>query len=590
MKVRNFLLQNNGVKGAFPSISESSSPGRDNHERQVDPDRHQASVRNKDVIKIGTWNVRTLFQCGKLNNVKQEMERLGINLLAINETRWLNNGEIMLDGFKFIYAGGQKHEKGIGLLLDTNLTRCVLGYWAVSDRVLLVKLHGQPFNISIIVVYAPTSDSSDEEIEGFYEKMEEAKSQCKSNEITIIMGDINAKVGKGSDGKTVGPFGLGERNERGDRWVQWCHANDLVIINTWFKQHPRRTYTWKSPGDLTRNQIDFIVINERFKRAAKQAKTYPSADCGSDHVPVICTLQCRLKKVKKPKSTLKLDFAQLRQAEICQKYVTQVQNRFEELEDENDRTSWDAMKPILMEAAEDCIPKRENRVRNKWMTEKILSQMRDRQKIRNRECQEYKNMDRTIKQECRKAKERWLNDRCTEIEAQTNTNYDVHKKIDEISGRKVGYSSAGCIKAKDGSMLVNKDDILNRWTQYIGELYDDTRKGMPRTANVRDGPKILQSEVRSAVKGMKKNKAAGSDGVVVEMIKALEEYGLEKLTGVINKIYDEGAFPEELAKSIFIAVPKKSGAVNCEDHRTISVVIHTTKIILRILLTRLRRE
>ena len=100
------------------------------------------------------------------------------------------------------------------------------------------------------------------------------------------MGDLNAKVGQGQDGKTVGEFGLGERNERGDRWVQWCEANNMVITNTWFKEHPRRIYTWKSPGDRTRNQIDFITINDRFRRAVKHAKTHPGADCRSDHIPV----------------------------------------------------------------------------------------------------------------------------------------------------------------------------------------------------------------------------------------------------------------------------------------------------------------
>ena len=87
---------------------------------------------------------------------------------------------------------------------------------------------------------------------------------------------------------------------------------------------------------------------------------------------------------------------------------------------------------------------------------------------------------------------------------------------------------------------------------------------------------------------VRKNKAAGPDGVVIEMIEALEEYGVEKLTEIINKIYDDGKFPEDLSKSIFITLPKKPSAVNCEQHRTISLMSHVTKIILRVLLLRLR--
>ena len=72
-------------------------------------------------------------------------------------------------------------------------------------------------------------------------------------------------MGRGRYGRTVGPYGIGDRNERGTRWVEWCEAKGMVIVNTWFKEHPRRIYTWKSPGDRARNQIDYITINERFK-------------------------------------------------------------------------------------------------------------------------------------------------------------------------------------------------------------------------------------------------------------------------------------------------------------------------------------
>ncbi|XP_071943835.1 uncharacterized protein [Antedon mediterranea] len=131
-------------------------------------------------------------------------------------------------------------------------------------------------------------------------------------------------------------------------------------------------------------------------------------------------------------------------------------------------------------------------------------------------------------------------------------------------------------------MLVEKTDILKRWTEYIGELFFDVRQAMPSFPDSEEGPKILKAEVRTAIKRLRKNKAAGPDGVVIE------EYGVEKLTEVINKIYEDGSFPEDLSKSIFIALPKKPGAVECEKHRTISLMSHVTKIILRILLMRAR--
>ena len=577
-----------GVKGARLPQGTSTSPGRVSHGRQVSPDRQPATVRNRNTIRVGTWNVRTLYQSGKLENVKQEMMRLNVNILGLNETRWLNNGEFVIDEYRLIYAGGEKHERGVGLLLDPDISKSVLGHWCVSDRVLLVKLQGHPFNISIIVVYAPTADSADEVIDTFYDSLDKAKSQCKSNDIVIVLGDLNAKVGQGTEGKAVGPHGIGERNERGDRWVQWCEGENMVITNTWFKEHPRRVYTWKSPGDIVRNQIDFIAINSRFKRAVKQSKTYPGADCGSDHVPVICTLQCKLKKLKRPKVVKILDFKQVSKPDIRQEFTVQVKNRFELLIDEGEENTWETMRNILVETAEENVLTKERKRRNKWMTEEILLMMKDRQKIGNRQCKKYRDLDKQIRQKCNEAKESWLNEQCVEIENQFDKNSNVYQRINEISGKKFGCSNPGCIKGKDGSILFEMKDKMSRWTQYIGELFEDSREAMPSFADEVKGEKILKSEVRWAMSKMKKNKAAGPDGVVTEMFEALEEYGVDRLTEIINKIYDDGTFPDELGRSIFITLPKKPGAVDCEQYRTISLICHITKIILRILLLRAR--
>ena len=87
-----------------------------------------------------------------------------------------------------------------------------------SDRILLVRIHGKPFNLSIIQVYAPTSASSEEEIEDFDSDLEDAYKKCGNQDIVIVMGDLNAKIGDEQDPlqEIVGKHGLRERNDRGD--------------------------------------------------------------------------------------------------------------------------------------------------------------------------------------------------------------------------------------------------------------------------------------------------------------------------------------------------------------------------------------
>ena len=89
---------------------------------------------------------------------------------------------------------------------------------------------------------------------------------------------------------------------------------------------------------------------------------------------------------------------------------------------------------------------------------------------------------------------------------------------------------------------------------------------------------------------MKTNKAAGPDGIVTEMVTALDDFGIEKLTEVTNEIYESGEIPEDLSKSIFIALPKKPGATECELHRTISLMSHIIKIILKVIMARARNK
>ena len=107
------------------------------------------------------------------------------------------------------------------LLLRRDLAVAVTGCWQLSDRVILVKIAAKPVGLNIIQVYAPTADYNDEDIEAFYEQVDSARRQCKPEEITLVVGDLNAKVGCGSSGEVVGNYGLGQRNERGDRWVEW---------------------------------------------------------------------------------------------------------------------------------------------------------------------------------------------------------------------------------------------------------------------------------------------------------------------------------------------------------------------------------
>ena len=107
--------------------------------------------------------------------------------------------------------------------------------------------------------------------------------EVKSTDVLLVIGDFNAKIGKEPFQDIVGQHGLGERNSRGERLLQFCIEKNLAIANTYFQHPDRLLYTWKSPGDVFRNQIDYILIRKRHRNSVKQCKTYPGADIASDH-------------------------------------------------------------------------------------------------------------------------------------------------------------------------------------------------------------------------------------------------------------------------------------------------------------------
>ena len=124
-----------------------------------------------------------------------------------------------------------------------------------------VGFQGKPFNIMVIQVYAPPSNTEEAEVEWFCEDLQELLELTSKKDVLFIIGDRNAKVKSQETPGVTGKFGLGIRNEAGQRLIEFGQENALVIANTLFQQHTRRLYTWTSPDGQHRNQIDYILCS-----------------------------------------------------------------------------------------------------------------------------------------------------------------------------------------------------------------------------------------------------------------------------------------------------------------------------------------
>ena len=110
-----------------------------------------------------------------------------------------------------------------------------------------VHFQGKPFSITVIQVYAPTSNAEEAEVEQIYEDLQDLLELTPQKDVLFIVGDWNAKVGSQETAGITGKFCLGVQNEAGQRLIEICQENALVIANTLFQKHKRKLYTWTSP-------------------------------------------------------------------------------------------------------------------------------------------------------------------------------------------------------------------------------------------------------------------------------------------------------------------------------------------------------
>lgn len=594
---------------------------------------------------VGTWNVRSMYE-GKLEIVLAEMKRLNIELLGVSELGWIGKGHFQSGEYKVIFSGNDKERrKGNAIICGRKSARALLGYDVVNDRIITARFVCLPVNMTVIQVYAPTTDGDPQDTESFYAQLQDVIDKSPKGDIMIVMGDFNAKVGKGRKGQIVGDHGLGEENEAGENLIDFCTGNDLAVMNTWFQQPKRRLYTWTSPGGNHRNQIDYILINQRWKSFIQGVKTLPGADCGSDHELLVATLRIKLKKVKKPSTDMKYDLSG-----ITPEYSVEVSNKFSllvVLKDDKDTDDWKIVANIIKESAENHIPRRKKKKKSIWLSDKAIDIAKRRRKLKTEDADhaDIQELNREFQKQARQDKETYLDGLCTEIEQDNRKGRtrDMFKRIKDITGQ--FNPRVKGIRGRQNNTLTEDKEIRGRWKQYAEELYkqddrvkpaqleDDYDWGDPpmlahysldkpvqdRDTDIRKEveeelpvlekestctvlrndvnkrvnasydkePPVLESEVRNALHNIANNKAPGADGIPAELIKACGEEGIRVLTLICNKALENEEWPDDWKKSVYVPIPKKGDPRVCDNNRIIALISHASKILLKIIQKRL---
>lgn len=570
--------------------------------------------------RIGTWNVRTLYQTGKLTQLAAETNRLNITILGLSETRWTDFGEERLPfGQTFLYSGlrGNKppHEKGVGFILSPHASRGLMEWHPVSERIISARFKSKIRNVTIIQCYAPTESTIYAEKEAFYDQLTQAINSVPKKDICIVMGDLNAQIG--SDNEQIehimGKHALGSMTENGELFTEFCGIHDLVIGGSLFPHKKSHKVTWVSPDLVTENQIDHICINRQFRRSLQDVRNKRSADVGSDHHLLLGEIKLQLCRAfpTRERTRKRFNTRKLKNPEIKAAFATELENNLanDHIDVDDINAQWTSIKTAFIETSDKVLGVLQQD-RKEWMSDTTWEAVEQRRaakaainvaRTRNNKktaTENWHKLDKEVKKLCKQDRCKWANDLADEAESAARSGnlrilYDTTKKL---SGRQ---APTVPIKDKNGKLLTNDMDQLKRWHEHYVELFsipNDTElpenftpPPVPRIQRVNTAAPSVR-EIEEAILSMKDNKAPGIDQITSEMLKSDSKLSAKTLYPVFKNIWENEVFPEDWMQGILVKVPKKGNLSECDNWRGIMLLCCPVKVFCRVLLNRIDKK
>ena len=573
-------------------------------------------LTTKTKTRIGTWNIRTLMETGKSSQVCREMHRYNLKILGLCETRWIGTGRIRLtSGDTIIYSGqaeGQPHMHGVALLMTPEATRALLSWEPVSPRILTARFYSKGRKVTIIQCYAPTNTADIADKEEFYEQIQAIIDKTPKRDLKILMGDLNAKVGSDNTNKEfiMGKHGIGEQNENGEFFTDFCAFNDLVIGGTIFPHKTIHKTTWISPDGKTENQIDHITIGRKWRRSLHDVRVKRGADAASDHHLVVATLLIKLKayndQARRPLH--KFNVHSLKEKEKKEEFKIELRNKFSVLSllpEETVEEQWHSLREVWTTTCNTILGKK-TRQHKEWLTTGTWTLIADRKHLKHQISQtqeqekkkelqaRYWEINRQVKRSARKDKRNFIEE-LTE-EAETAAGQRNMKRVYDITRTLSGKNSnpSRPVKDKNGNTISDADGQRARWAEHFKETLN--RPPPPTPPDIPPPTELLdininpptKAEITKAIKSLKSGKAAGPDGIPPEALKADTQTSTDMLYPLLHKIWEQERVPEDWKKGHLVKLSKKGDLSSCNNWRGIMLLSVPGKVLTRIILERLK--
>ena len=321
------------------------------------------------------------------------MRNYNITVLGLSETRWTQSGQMRLTtGEMVLYSGCEEmnapHIEGVAFMLSQEAQRALITWEAAGPWIITASLRTKMRKIALNIVqcYAPTNDKDEEVKDHFCNRLQTILDKLKEKDMTVLMGDFNAKIGADNRGyeEVMGRYGIGEMNENGEMFADLCASNRLVIGVSVFPHRRIHKATWISPDHRSENQIDHVCIGQMFRRSLLDVRVYRGADAASDHHLVLARIKMKLKRVWVTRSTRPCyNVGFVKDREVLDRFRLSLDNRYQVLqnllEDESTdlQNQWQLTKETWINACEDVLGRRKLQQRE-WISQQTLQKVQER--------------------------------------------------------------------------------------------------------------------------------------------------------------------------------------------------------------------
>jgi len=531
------------------------------------------------------------------------MRRYNIEILGLSEVRWKNSGDMTTTmGNYLIYSGrADTHEQGVGILTTGKAKKALLEWKPISSRIITARFHSKIRNTTIIQCYAPTEEADDITKDEFYEQLQATISSAHRNDIKIIQGDFNAKIGIDNTGMAtiMGKHALDSaRNNNGDRLIDYCVTNQLFVGGSKFPHKNIHKYTWTSPDGRTKNQIDHVLVNKKFLSSLQDVRAMRGADIHSDHQLVIATFQIKPAAVKHTRNKRrKFNIGRLRDTDTRNTFNETLQLNLPNSETSTMDQKWKQIEEAYLETATSVLGYQDT-TRKPWIRDDTWKKIEERRQLKIQLCNQdttetrrkYEDTARQVKKMARSDRRKYTEDILVTAEAAAaNRNMrTLHQCVRRVTGK---FTNIPPIKDAHGQVLTTDVQQLNRWKEFFedpcinSEPNEELQNGNYNETINTHPP--TEREVASAIMKLKHNKAAGMDNISAELLNGDAFTTAGTLTPLLVEVWNTGIIPQKWKEGLIITIPKKGDLRECKNWRGISLLNSIMKVLAMIILERI---